>query len=123
VVEYLSGLEWLSPLRAPDSHHPPNPIPSLPPTPTPTPPSPFIISPRITFEVSVRVLGGLMALGYEIGTIMRRRSVIYKSADEVLQVKLDEIENLGEFVQVVGGGALAVLEGRGAGVGVVSCTW
>ncbi|KAG2492795.1 hypothetical protein HYH03_008955 [Edaphochlamys debaryana] len=37
---------------------------------------PFIISPRISFEVSVRILGGLMALGYEIGTIMKRTSTI-----------------------------------------------
>ncbi|KIZ05000.1 hypothetical protein MNEG_2962 [Monoraphidium neglectum] len=61
---------------------------------------PFIISPRITFEVSVRVLGGLMALGYEIGTIMRRKTVTFKSGDDELTVKLDEIENLGDFVQV-----------------------
>ncbi|KAG2443289.1 hypothetical protein HYH02_009359 [Chlamydomonas schloesseri] len=37
---------------------------------------PFIISPRISFEVGVRILGGLMALGYEIGTIMKRTSTI-----------------------------------------------
>ncbi|GBF98882.1 phosphoribulokinase uridine kinase [Raphidocelis subcapitata] len=61
---------------------------------------PFIISPRITFEVSVRVLGGLMALGYEIGTIMRRSSATATSADGEVTVKLDSIENLGEFVQV-----------------------
>jgi uridine kinase/adenylate cyclase class IV len=61
---------------------------------------PFIISPRITFEVSVRVLGGLMALGYEIGTIMRRRSTLFSAADGSVTVKLDEIDNLGEFVQV-----------------------
>lgn len=41
-----------------------------------------------------------MALGYEIGTIMRRKSILFKSADEELTVKLDDIENLGEFVQV-----------------------
>eukprot|EP00201_Polytomella_parva_P012063 CAMPEP_0175063392 /NCGR_PEP_ID=MMETSP0052_2-20121109/14730_1 /TAXON_ID=51329 ORGANISM="Polytomella parva, Strain SAG 63-3" /NCGR_SAMPLE_ID=MMETSP0052_2 /ASSEMBLY_ACC=CAM_ASM_000194 /LENGTH=352 /DNA_ID=CAMNT_0016329583 /DNA_START=160 /DNA_END=1215 /DNA_ORIENTATION=+ len=33
---------------------------------------PFVVSPRIAFEVNVRVLSGLMALGYEIGTIMKR---------------------------------------------------
>ena len=37
----------------------------------------FIISPRVTFEVPVRILGGLMALGYEIGSIMRRTSEVY----------------------------------------------
>lgn len=60
----------------------------------------FIISPRISFEVSVRILGGLMALGYEIGTIMKRTSFIFTSDD--VTVKLDTIENLGQFVQVQG---------------------
>jgi hypothetical protein len=41
----------------------------------------FIISPRVTFEVPVRILGGLMALGYQIGSIMRRTSEVY-SDDE-----------------------------------------
>ena len=40
----------------------------------------FIISPRVTFEVPVRILGGLMALGYTIGTIMRRTSEVYADA-------------------------------------------
>ena len=39
----------------------------------------FIISPRVTFEVPVRILGGLMALGYEIGTIMQRNAESYTS--------------------------------------------
>ena len=30
-----------------------------------------MISPRINFEVGVRILGGLMALGYEVGAIMK----------------------------------------------------
>ena len=30
-----------------------------------------MISPRIKFEVGVRILGGLMALGYEVGAIMK----------------------------------------------------
>ena len=41
----------------------------------------FIISPRVTFEVPVRILGGLMALGYEIGSIMRRTSEIYADSE------------------------------------------
>jgi hypothetical protein len=40
----------------------------------------FIISPRVTFEVPVRILGGLMALGYEIGTIMRRTSEVFSDS-------------------------------------------
>ena len=40
-----------------------------------------------------------MALGYEIGTIMKRTSVVY--ADSRLTVKLDTIEGMGQqFVQV-----------------------
>ena len=31
-----------------------------------------MISPRIKFEVGVRILGGLMALGYEVGAIMKK---------------------------------------------------
>ncbi|KVH96321.1 CYTH-like domain-containing protein [Cynara cardunculus var. scolymus] len=38
---------------------------------------PFVISPRITFEVSVRLLGGLMALGYTIASILKRSSNVF----------------------------------------------
>ncbi|KAK1388226.1 hypothetical protein POM88_016404 [Heracleum sosnowskyi] len=48
--------------------------------------SPFIISP-ITFEVSVRLLGGLMALGYTIATILKRSSHIF-SDDRVCENRL-----------------------------------
>ena len=49
--------------------------------------------------MSVRILGGLMALGYEIGTIMKRTSVIH--ANDKLTVKLDTIEGMGKgFIQV-----------------------
>lgn len=51
------------------------------PPPPPPPQGHFIISPRVTFEVPVRILGGLMALGYQIGSIMRRTSEVY-SDDE-----------------------------------------
>ncbi|KAJ4840628.1 Inorganic pyrophosphatase ttm2 [Turnera subulata] len=49
--------------------------------------APFIISPRITFEVSVRLLSGLMALGYTIATILKRSSHVF-SFDRVC-VKID----------------------------------
>ena len=50
-------------------------------------------------QVSVRILGGLMALGYEIGTIMKRNSIIH--SDDRLTIKLDTIEGMGHgFVQV-----------------------
>jgi hypothetical protein len=38
--------------------------------------NPFIISPRITFEVTVRFLGGLMVLGCSIAAILKRSSVL-----------------------------------------------
>ncbi|KAL5725607.1 uridine/cytidine kinase [Ranunculus cassubicifolius] len=63
--------------------------------------SPFIISPRITFEVSVRLLGGLMALGYTIASILKRSSHVF-SNDKVC-VKIDWLEQLNRrYVQVQG---------------------
>ncbi|KAL8132553.1 inorganic pyrophosphatase TTM1-like isoform X1 [Apium graveolens] len=63
--------------------------------------SPFIISPRITFEVSVRLLGGLMALGYTIATILKRSSHIF--SDDRVCVKTDWLEQINrKYVQVQG---------------------
>ncbi|XP_059453324.1 inorganic pyrophosphatase TTM1-like isoform X1 [Corylus avellana] len=63
--------------------------------------SPFIISPRITFEVSVRLLGGLMALGYTIATILKRSSHVF--SDDRVCVKIDWLEQLNrKYVQVQG---------------------
>ncbi|KAB2633659.1 uridine-cytidine kinase C-like [Pyrus ussuriensis x Pyrus communis] len=63
--------------------------------------SPFIISPRITFEVSVRLLGGLMALGYTIASILKRSSHIF--CDDKVCVKVDWLEQLNrQYVQVQG---------------------
>ncbi|CAI9096361.1 OLC1v1032486C1 [Oldenlandia corymbosa var. corymbosa] len=62
---------------------------------------PFVISPRITFEVSVRLLGGLMALGYTIAAILKRTSQVLW--DEKVCVKIDWLEQLNrEYVQVQG---------------------
>lgn len=62
--------------------------------------SPFVISPRITFEVSVRLLGGLMALGYTIATILKRNSHVF--SDDRVTVKLDWLEKLNrQYVQVL----------------------
>ncbi|MCO5603725.1 hypothetical protein L7F22_057876 [Adiantum nelumboides] len=62
---------------------------------------PFIISPRITFEVSVRLLGGLMALGYTIATILKRVSQVY--TDDNISIKVDKLELLQQkFIQVQG---------------------
>lgn len=53
---------------------------------------PFVISPRITFEVSVRLLGGLMALGYTIAAILKRSSHVF--CDDKVCVKIDWLEQL-----------------------------
>ncbi|KAL6969639.1 Inorganic pyrophosphatase ttm2 [Sarracenia purpurea var. burkii] len=69
--------------------------------------SPFVISPRITFEVSVRLLGGLMALGYTIATILKRSSHVF--SDETVCVKIDWLEQLNRhYVQVQGKDRLLV---------------
>eukprot|EP00240_Pyramimonas_obovata_P001833 CAMPEP_0118935894 /NCGR_PEP_ID=MMETSP1169-20130426/15892_1 /TAXON_ID=36882 /ORGANISM="Pyramimonas obovata, Strain CCMP722" /LENGTH=454 /DNA_ID=CAMNT_0006878973 /DNA_START=202 /DNA_END=1563 /DNA_ORIENTATION=+ len=67
----------------------------------------FIISPRITFEVSVRVMGGLMALGYSMKVVMKRHSVVFEGegerAGDKLTIKLDFIEGLErKFCQIQG---------------------
>ncbi|KAJ8752445.1 hypothetical protein K2173_004081 [Erythroxylum novogranatense] len=63
--------------------------------------NPFIISPRITFEVSVRLLGGLMALGYTIASILKRSSHVF--CDDRVCVKTDWLEQLNrQYVQVQG---------------------
>ncbi|KAK6921116.1 CYTH domain [Dillenia turbinata] len=63
--------------------------------------SPFIISPRITFEVSVRLLGGLMALGYTIAAILKRSSHVF--TDDRVCVKTDWLEQLNrQYIQVQG---------------------
>ncbi|OIT05718.1 PREDICTED: uridine-cytidine kinase C-like [Nicotiana attenuata] len=63
--------------------------------------SPFVISPRISFEVSVRLLGGLMALGYTMAAILKRNSHVF--SDERVCVKIDWLEQLNRhYVQVQG---------------------
>ncbi|MED6187768.1 Inorganic pyrophosphatase ttm1 [Stylosanthes scabra] len=62
---------------------------------------PFIISPRITFEVSVRLLGGLMALGYTIASILKRSSHVF--SDDKVTIKTDWLEQVSrQYVQVQG---------------------
>lgn len=51
-------------------------------------------------QVNVRILSGLMALGYEIGPIMRRTSLVLCNDD--VTVKFDDVEGLGHFFQVQG---------------------
>ena len=80
---------------------------------------PFIISPSISFEVSVRILGGLMALGYSIGAMIKRECVSLSFVVEgsAVEVKLDNVEGLGEYVQVQGENRAAVAAaGRALGL-------
>ncbi|KAJ0721413.1 putative uridine/cytidine kinase [Helianthus annuus] len=68
---------------------------------------PFIISPRISFEVSVRLLGGLMALGYTIASILKRSSHVFTY--ESVCVKIDWLEQVNRrYVQVLGRDRLGV---------------
>jgi uridine kinase len=60
---------------------------------------PIMISPRIKFGVGVRILGGLMALGYEVGAILKRRGREW--SDDLLTIKVDWIESLDRaYVQI-----------------------
>ncbi|XP_050275999.1 inorganic pyrophosphatase TTM2 isoform X2 [Quercus robur] len=69
--------------------------------------NPFVISPRITFEVSVRLLGGLMALGYTIASILKRSSHVF--SDDRVTVKIDWLEQVNRhYVQVQGKDRLVV---------------
>jgi uridine kinase len=63
----------------------------------------FIISPTMDFQVNVKILGGLMALGYSIAVILHRRSIVLGGHEE-LSVTLDSLEELGAqtFVQIKG---------------------
>ncbi|KAJ6726464.1 INORGANIC PYROPHOSPHATASE TTM2 [Salix purpurea] len=68
---------------------------------------PFIISPRITFEVTVKLLSGLMALGYTIAAILERSS--HSFSDDMVCVKIDWLGQLNrQYVQVQGRDRLAV---------------
>lgn len=71
--------------------------------------NPFIISPSITFEVSVRLLGGLMALGYTIKTILKRTTrMIF---DDAVVVKIDKPDRLHrKYMQVQGKDRVRVAE-------------
>lgn len=61
----------------------------------------FIISPRVNYTVSVKILSGLMSLGYQIGAIIHRKSTIFK--DDRVKISFDHLEELGgTFMQVKG---------------------
>jgi uridine kinase len=54
---------------------------------------PFVISPGVRYEVGIRVLGGLMALGYTIGCTLRRRTISFDEDHCGTVVKIDIIHS------------------------------
>mmetsp|Transcript_3424 Transcript_3424/g.8521 ORF Transcript_3424/g.8521 Transcript_3424/m.8521 type:complete len:699 (+) Transcript_3424:98-2194(+) len=69
----------------------------------------FVISPGISFEVNVRILGGLLALGYSIYLIMQRKSVTV--GNEKIQLKWDNVVGLGSnFIQIQGKSRCEILD-------------
>eukprot|EP00698_Gefionella_okellyi_P020421 TRINITY_DN639_c0_g1_i1.p1 TRINITY_DN639_c0_g1~~TRINITY_DN639_c0_g1_i1.p1 ORF type:complete len:369 (+),score=92.55 TRINITY_DN639_c0_g1_i1:224-1330(+) len=65
----------------------------------------FIVSPRIDFTVSVKILGGLMALGYKIGAIINRTSRSYRAKGDAAQVAIsvEKLDQLGQTFTMVKG--------------------
>jgi uridine kinase len=62
---------------------------------------PFLISPRVQFLINVKVLGGLMALGYETSAILHRTSTSFKKDGvRVSFIRIDELPH--SFVQIRG---------------------
>ena len=54
---------------------------------------PFVISPGVRYEVGIRVLGGLMALGYTIGCTLRRKTIALEADMCGTVVKVDIIHS------------------------------
>jgi hypothetical protein len=62
----------------------------------------FIICPRIDFEVGVRVLGGLLSLGYSIGFHVQRTSRIFRWSQGAV-ISLDKVSSLPlPYIQIKG---------------------
>ena len=85
---------------------------------------PYIISPNVRYEVNVRVLGGLMALGYTVGAILKRSSLVLTDEQGMVTVKFDTVADLSPspFVQVQGKLRAAVEEvARRMGIEDAAC--
>ena len=77
---------------------------------------PWLTYKRRLGQVSVRILGGLMALGYEIGSMLKRSSAVW--SDDALTIKIDDIEGFGrQYVQIQGRDRNAVAQ-AGAALGL-----
>ena len=61
----------------------------------------FIISPQMSFDVDVKILSGLMALGYQIHAVMTRTSTVFRTP--AVTASIDRISQLGGvYAQVKG---------------------
>lgn len=76
----------------------------------------LLISPSTSYEVHVRVLSGLMSLGYSIGAIIKRSSVVFKGAR--FTCKADEITQLDKRFFQIEGRDRHVVEAAGAFLGL-----
>lgn len=76
----------------------------------------LVISPSMSFEVPVRVLSGLMSLGYQIGAILKRQSKIFPGKE--VTCKVDEISQLNRFYFQVEGKDRATVEAAGTKLGL-----
>eukprot|EP00238_Polyblepharides_amylifera_P011406 CAMPEP_0196574628 /NCGR_PEP_ID=MMETSP1081-20130531/4306_1 /TAXON_ID=36882 /ORGANISM="Pyramimonas amylifera, Strain CCMP720" /LENGTH=682 /DNA_ID=CAMNT_0041892715 /DNA_START=62 /DNA_END=2110 /DNA_ORIENTATION=+ len=60
---------------------------------------PMLISPSMSFEVNIQLLGGLLGLGYQLGAVITRFSTTYESAD--VSFKFDDVDVLKQrFLQL-----------------------
>lgn len=65
--------------------------------------------PTVNFEISVKVISGLLSLGYEIGAILNRQTETWYDANG-LQVTKESIKELQkEFIQIKGKNRMAVV--------------
>lgn len=73
----------------------------------------LIISPGMSFEVNVRVLSGLMTLGYTVGAILKRSSDVFESTESDLLIKLDHVEKLNKTYVSINSKERTVVEATG----------
>ena len=89
-----------------------------------------LISPHLSFDVPVRTLSGLMALGYSLGAIIKRETLVLRRRQQQpttdatsaalcgLTVKFDTILQLGSRYAQVEGPVRATVEAAGTALGL-----
>ena len=78
----------------------------------------MIISPGMSFEVNVRVLSGLMTLGYTVGAILKRESEVYESTEGDLLIKVDHVDKLNRTYVSINSCERAEVEMAGTALGL-----